>query len=141
MRVRLMVGKLIAMAAGIALSLSLAPAARASIILSPTGGAASSTFSADYDIGNTIDQSGLGVHFISGVTNFDTYLAGHPIHTAVALDNEWFTELGVIKASVFYDLGSVRLVDRLALWNEEVSGVGTGGILYSVDGATYLSLT
>jgi hypothetical protein len=35
----------------------------------------------------------------------------------------------------------VRTVDRLALWNEEFSGFGTGRISYSLDGNTFLSLT
>jgi hypothetical protein len=136
-----MIGKLIAAAAGIALLLSQTAPAQASVITSPTGATASSEFSADYDIGNTIDQSGLNVTFISGVTDFDAYLAGHPMHTPVAINNEWFTALDVTRATVTYDLGSSKLVDRLALWNEEFSGFGTGRISYSLDGQSFLSLT
>jgi PEP-CTERM motif len=135
-----MMGRLIAAAAGVALLLFGAVPARASVITSPTGAAASSTFSADYDIGNTIDQSGLDVTFISGVSDFDAYLGGNPIHTPIAINNEWFTALGVTQATVTYDLGSAQFVDRLALWNEEFSGFGTGRISYSLDGVTFLSL-
>jgi len=135
-----MIGKLIAAAAGIALLLSQLAPAQASVITSPTGATASSEFSADYDIGNTIDQSGLNVTFISGVSDFDAYLAGHPMHTPIAFNNEWFTALNVTQATVTYDLGSAKLVDRLALWNEEFSGFGTGRISYSLDGLTFLSL-
>ena len=62
------------------------------------------------------------------------------MHTSVADHNEWFSQLGVTQASIIYDLGSVKTVDRLALWNEEFSGFGTGRIDYSLDGQTFLSL-
>jgi hypothetical protein len=117
--------------------------AQASVITSPTGATASSTFIVegfDFDIGNTIDHSGLSANFISGVTDFDAYLAGKPMHAAMADQNEWFSEEGVTQNSVIYDLGSARTVDRLALWNEEFSGFGTGRISYSLDGQTFLSL-
>ena len=138
-----MIGKLIAVAAGIALVLSRIGPAQASVITSPTDATASSTFIAagfDFDIGNTIDHSGLSANFINGVSDFDAYLAGNPMHTSVADHNEWFSQLGVTQASIIYDLGSVKTVDRLALWNEEFSGFGTGRIAYSLDGQTFLSL-
>jgi len=138
-----MIGKLIAVAAGIALVLSQIGPAQASVITSPTGATASSTFvfsGLDFDIGNTIDHSGLSTNFISGVSDFDAYLAGNPMHTSLADHNEWFSQLGVPQASIIYDLGSVKTVDRLALWNEEFSGFGTGRIAYSLDGQTFLSL-
>src|SRR5437773_8922150 len=127
--------ELIAVAAGIALLLSQSASALASVIDSPTGATASSTFIAagDFDIGNTIDHSGLSLNFINGVSDFDAYLAGNPMHTSVADHNEWFSQLGVPQASIIYDLGSVKTVDRLALWNEEFSGFGTGRIAYSLD--------
>jgi len=135
-----MVGKLIVAAAGVALLLFHTTAGQATVITSPTGATASSEFSSDYDIGNTIDQSGLDIHFISGTTDFDAYLGGKPMHTPVAIDNEWFTALDVVQATVTYDLGKPLTVDRLALWNEEFSGFGTGRISYSLDGQTFLSL-
>ena len=36
---------------------------------------------------------------MSGSTNFDAYLAGNPLHTQVALNNEWFTALGTTRPS------------------------------------------
>lgn len=113
---------------------------QASIIISPVAATASSEFSADFDIGNTIDQSGLSAGFLSGVTNFDAYLAGNPTHTLAALDNEWFTIEGVTSATVNYDLGDVYLIDRLALWNEEFSGVGLLGISISLDNINYTTV-
>lgn len=110
-------------------------------IVSPTGATASSQFSADYDIGNTIDQSGLSVGYTSGVTNFDTYLALNPTHTPVATGFEWFTPQGVREATVTYDLGGANTIDRLALWNEEVSGFGAASIFASLDNVLFSPLT
>ena len=38
---------------------------------------------------------------------------------------EWFSNSGTTAAVVTYDLGAVITIDRLALWNEESSGIGT----------------
>jgi len=115
--------------------------ASAAVIISPVAATASSTYSATYDIGNTIDRSGLFTPFVSGVTDFDAYVATNPIHTLVAENNEWFSAEGVTSAQVTYDLGSVIGIDRLALWNEEFSGFGTGRVSVSNDGITFASLT
>jgi hypothetical protein len=115
--------------------------AQASAIWSPTSATASSTWSPDYAIGHTIDQSGLSAGFVSGVTNFDTYIGSNPIHTLVAAGNEWFSADGVTSATITYDLGSVLTIDRLALWNEEFSGFGTGRISTSLDDSLFSSLT
>ncbi|HET9042644.1 MAG TPA: PEP-CTERM sorting domain-containing protein [Burkholderiales bacterium] len=115
--------------------------ASAAVIISPVSATASSTFSATYDIGNTIDRSGLFTPFVSGVDDFDLYVATNPIHTLQADNNEWFSASGVTSAQVTYDLGGVIGVDRLALWNEEFSGFGTGRISISDDGVTFASLT
>lgn len=119
------------------LALALSPsAAQASPIISPTAATASSTFGALYSINNTINHSGLSINFVSGVTDFDAYLALNPIHTLIA-DNEWFSAEGVTSATITYDLGSVRTVDRLALWNEEFSGFGTSRVSTSLDNVGY----
>jgi hypothetical protein len=103
---------------------SAAAVASASTILSPTavllntGG----QFDADYPITRTIDRSGLFTPFVSGVSDFDAYLAGSPLHNFIAFGNEWFTPVGVTASTIVYDLGAEYTVDRLALWNEDASG-------------------
>ncbi len=87
-----------------------------------------------------IDQSGLNIGFNSGVDDFDTYIAQNPTHTLVALNNEWFTPSNVSTATVTYDLGSVYQIDKLALWNEEASGINLFDILTSTDGLTFSAL-
>jgi hypothetical protein len=53
---------------------------------------------------------------------------------------EWFGNFGTTAATVTYDLGSVESFDRVALWNEESSGIGLLDLLTSLDGITYTSL-
>ncbi len=110
------------------------------VIISPVSATASSEFSADFDIGNTIDQSGLSIGFTSGVTDFDTYIASNPTHTVIAPGFEWFTPEDVTTATVTYDLGSVFSIDRLALWNEEGAGINNFNLLSSTDGVNFSTI-
>ena len=116
--------------------LSVVTNVNAGTILSPTAALASNEFSSSFSINNTIDQSGLSSGFVSGVTDFDTFLALNPTHSTNA-SFEWFTSAGVTSAQVDYNLGSVYTIDRLALWNEEASGIGAFDILTSSDNITF----
>jgi hypothetical protein len=78
--------------------------------------------------------------YTSGVTNFDAYIATNPLHTSTFAGFEWFGNAGTTTATVTYDLGSVRSFDRLALWNEESSGIGLLDLWTSIDGTTFTSL-
>jgi hypothetical protein len=91
-------------------------------------------------INDTVNQRGLTSTFTSGVTNFDTYLATTPLHTDIFAGFEWFSNAGTTGATVTYDLGAVITIDRLALWNEESSGIGTLSLLSSKDGVTFTPL-
>jgi hypothetical protein len=91
-------------------------------------------------ISHTFDQSGLSHNYVSGVTNFDAYMALNPLHTWIYPGNEWFSNSGTSSAVVTYDLGSVMSIWRLALWNEEVSGIGTLDLWGSVNGLDFFSL-
>lgn len=119
---------------------TVAPSANAAVIQSPISATATSQFSSEFDINNTIDQSGLDVGFISGVTDFDAYLAQSPFHSPAAVNNEWFTPQGVRSAVVTYNLGRIFAVDRLALWNEESSGIGSFNLLASLDGISFSTI-
>lgn len=107
------------------------------VIISPVAASASSEFDSEAEIGNTIDQSGLSMGFTSGVTDFDAYIASNPTHTIFYQDFEWFTPDGVTSATVDYDLGGVFNIDRMALWNEESSGLGQFNILVSQDNVNF----
>lgn len=91
-------------------------------------------------IANTYNQAGLTSGYTSGVTNFDTYIAGDPQHTDIFACCEFFGNSGTNSLRVTYDLGSVTKIDRLALWNEESSGIGLLNLLASTDGVTFTSL-
>ena len=86
---------------------------------------------------DTINQSGLSSTFISGVTDFDTYIASNPTHTFFFDGFEWFSNSDTNNATVTYNLGQLLSVESLALWNEESSGIGTLDLLSSNDGINF----
>lgn len=74
-------------------------------------------------LGNAFDQSGLSAGYTSGVTDFDLFLGADPTHTFIADNNEWFAAAGVTSGVIDLDLGSLMVVDRVAIWNEDGTGV------------------
>lgn len=69
--------------------------AAASTIVAPVSAFATSNFDPNrdnYSIKNTINQAGLSRKYVSGVTDFDSYLAKKPQHTSNADGNEWFSQ-------------------------------------------------
>jgi hypothetical protein len=88
-------------------------------------------------INNTFNQAGLATSYVSGVTDFATYIAGNSQHTAAFSGAEWFGEFGLSTASVTYDLGSVLSIEAVALWNEDAAGIGALDLYQSADGITF----
>jgi len=118
----------------------------ANTVVSAVSGLATSTFISskgnNYSINNTINQSGLSTGYVSGVTDFDAYLATNPTHASTANGAEWFSKNGDAKGvSVTYDLGRALNIDAMALWNEEFAGLGHTNLLGSLDGVTYVLLS
>ena len=91
-------------------------------------------------INDTFNHNGLLTNYTNDVTDFDSYIAGGPLHSALFSGFEWFSNQGVSTASVTYNFGRVRSFDRLALWNEETSGIGLLDLLTSIDGINFTSL-
>jgi len=94
-------------------------------VLNNTGG----DYAPENAIGLTIDQSGLSSGFtkcggLDVPTDFDTYIATNPTHSPYIFD-EWWSLLGVHASTIVYDMGVGYTLDRLALWNEESSGIAT----------------
>lgn len=87
----------------------------------------------------TFNQSGLSAGYVSGVTDFDTYVPGTS-HTLIFSGFEWFSEDPSSAANVTYDLGSVLTINKMALWNEEVAGIGLLSLLVSSDNVNFASL-
>lgn len=100
------------------------------------------------DIVSTYDTYGLLDDYVSGETDFDTYMASNPLHVAdfnvveggSTYYYEWFSEYGNTAATVSYDLGSVQQTLGMALWNEDANGIGKLNVLGSVDGTTWTTL-
>lgn len=131
---------LLVVAFGLALAALPPCAASAGVITSPVSGVINSGGPGFGPLSNTFDQSGLSAGFTSGVTDFDTYLATNPTHNLGFEGQEWFSNEGTSSASVTYDMGAVVAISRLALWNEESSGIGRLDLFGSTDGTTFSSL-
>ena len=113
--------------------------ASAQAIFSATGAVINAGGPGDGDIAQTYNQAGLLTGYTADVTDFDTYIAGDPIHDYVFSGNEWFSNAGSNAATVTYDLGSVRSFDRFALWNEDISGLSNVTLLISSDNVNFTS--
>lgn len=122
------------------LLLTTGDARAAGLIFSPVGGIVNSGGPGFGSLADTYNQNGLTTKFVSGATDFDAYLSLNPTHTTTFANNEWFSNYGTQSATVTYDLGSVRSIDRLALWNEDASGIGRLNLLYSTDNINFSSL-
>lgn len=95
-------------------ALTIATSVSATPILSPVSAAASSTGAGD--IVHTIDHTGLQTNFVSGVTDFDTYIAGNPQHDGPGPANAWSALIANAPINLDYGLGGTFDIDRLALW-------------------------
>lgn len=110
------------------------------LIFSPVSGAIDNGGPGYGSLADTYNQNGLASKFVSGVTDFDSYLSLNLAHTYAYAGNEWFSNFGTQSATVTYDLGSIKSIDRLALWNEDASGIGRLNLAYSTDNITFSSL-
>lgn len=88
---------------------------------------------------DTLNGAGLSTGYVSGVTDFDTYVATAS-HTNIFSGFEWFSNFDSTAASVTYNLGMNYLVNKMALWNEESSGIGLLDLLVSTDGINFTAL-
>lgn len=76
---------------------------------------------------NTIDQSGLSDNYISGVTDFDTYVGLLPTHLRNNNPVNFAASYELPPLNIDFDLGFSTLVTQLALWNYPF--FNTGGII------------
>ena len=120
----------------ISVGLSLGAPAAAATMLSATGAVVNAGGTALGSIMSTINQSGLSSNYISGITDFDAYFAGAPTHNNDPA-SEWRSDLGEFQATVTFDLGTVRTIDRFALWNEPSGGLSGFNLLGSLDGTGF----
>ena len=124
----------------ILLSLPSTPVIAAGVIRSPVSASANVQPASPGDLQNAINQSCLSIPFTSGSTDFDAYLSQSPTHSVIYAGCEWFSTTGVTSANLIFDMGEVLTIDRLAMWNEESSGIAQFTISYSADGVAYSSV-
>lgn len=115
--------------------------ALAGVIIGPTSGVINSGGPGSGTLTETFNQSGLTSNYVSGVTDFDSYIASGPTHTNIFSGYEWFSNFGTTSASVTYNLGGIFNIGKLALWNEESSGIGLLDLWYSTDGINFSALS
>ena len=126
---------LFATAAMVAVSATPASAA----IVGAVGGTINSGGPGFGTLTETFNQAGLSATYTSGVTDFDTFV-GSTTHTYLFAGYEWFSNSGTTSAAVTYDLGSSKTINKMALWNEESSGIGLLDLSVSLDGIVFASL-
>jgi hypothetical protein len=77
-------------------------------------------FSATYDIGNLYDQSGLAANYVSGVTDFNSFVSSTNVTTNGNQNDSWFgvsNSANLIPGNVDFDLGATLDVTQVALWS------------------------
>lgn len=115
--------------------------ATASVILSPTAVIGNTMGTGDNggSTTNIINQSGLSSGFVSGITDFSTYLATNPIHDSNIEDNAWAGGNGPVLGDLDFDLGDTFLISSMALWSQSNSnGIDSFTVFSSLD-ATFSS--
>jgi hypothetical protein len=113
--------------------------ATAGVILSPVTALASDTL--DGNINHTIDQTGLSAAFVSGVTDFDAYIASNPTHDGPGAANAWAGNAGALPINLDYNLGATYDVDTLALWTS-FSGFSINRFqVFTADNAGFVGAT
>lgn len=90
-------------------------AASATVIQSATVVSSTAPAAAGYTAAKLIDQSGLSLSYVSGVTDFDAYAAANPTHYGTSEGNGYFA---AAPASVVFDLGARYTLTKFGLWND-----------------------
>jgi hypothetical protein len=115
--------------------------ARVGTILQPTSVTTTmGSFGAPWAATKMIDKSGLSVSYTSNVTNFDTYIAGNPTHSHNAHQitpadaQAWASSNNVLTGTITFNLGSLFVVESMALWNRIDAGIGGFNLLADADG-------
>ena len=88
------------------------PEPSSNVIIGPVS--ATTTMGEDNPMAHSYDQSGLSIGYLSGVSDFDAYIASNPTHSS-APGTDW-TSLQVAGQADF-DLGSQYVIDRAVVWN------------------------
>ncbi len=77
---------------------------------------------AGQSLSQTIDQSGLSTGYTSGVTDWDTFVAGAPTHNSLSTSNNWLSAPGSTTGVIDFDMGTAYVIDQIALWDVTLTG-------------------
>lgn len=68
--------------------------------------------------GHLIDQSGLSVGFISGQTDFETYINLAPTYAVVSASTGWASSANTMPGYLEFDPGSDYSISTFAMWTQ-----------------------
>lgn len=100
-----------------------APSAGAGTILAASSVSANVATRSGFALQSIIDQNNLSSGYVSGVTDFDTYIASNPTDPN-ASSTIWATNNGVFSAQLTFDLGGPVTIESMAIWNRGPFGQG-----------------
>lgn len=80
-----------------------------------------------FGVSNMTDQSGLSAHYVSGVTDFESFVASGVVHTGGDYTS-WVSPAHVSSGYFTFDLGATYNLSKFVMWN------GTYGLNASVNG-------
>jgi hypothetical protein len=120
-----------------ALVLLISTPALAGTILQPSAASTSmgTVASPGYSPTHVIDQTGLTAPYISGVTNFDTYVPVTKTTAGGSGSNSWFSASGNITGNFDFDLGVPIGIESFALWPDPQPNAHQGPKNFSLIGS------
>src|SRR5258708_3359692 len=68
--------------------------------------------------GHLTDRSGLSIPFISGQTDFDTYISLAPTHVVVSGSTGWASSPNTMPGYLEFDLGSDYSISTFVMWTQ-----------------------
>jgi hypothetical protein len=88
---------------------------------------------------NLINQSGLSQNFISGVTDFETYISLGPTSASVTASTGWVSAAGSLGGYLQFDLGATYALSGFVLWNQNNDLAVNGFTLIVASNAAFTS--
>lgn len=98
----------------------------AGVMLQPLAASTNMGFfnsSSQYDPSNTINQSGLTANYVSGVTDFDSFVTSTTTDSGGSGNRIWYADTGNVTGNFDFDLGGTFTIDSFALWADP-QGIG-----------------
>ena len=107
----------------LALAAAAVSSAQAGVVMSAASVLSAPTTIGGFTFARTIDQSGLTIGYVSGVTDFATYISGAPRHVG-SNSPENYAATNATVGPVDYDMGASVGLLQLAFWNYPFSSNG-----------------